>query len=167
VELTNFSDYCLRVLIFVAAHPDQRATIAEIARSYGISENHLVKVVHFLGKAGLLANERGRNGGVRLAQPAATIRVGDVVRLTEGTGGPVACFDADAPRCRIAPVCKLRGMLGDAVTAFYAVLAQYTLADLVAEPAPLRRILLTPARAAPARRTGGARARAAGQARRP
>ena len=166
MELTSFSDYCLRVLIFVAAHPGQRVTIGRIAQSYGISGNHLVKVAHFLGKAGLLASERGRNGGIRLARPAATICVADVVRLTERTGGPVACFDATAALCRIAPVCRLRGMLGDAVTAFYAVLERYTLADLVADPAPLRAALLTPPGIASPLRGSDARARPA-QVRRP
>jgi len=166
MELTSFSDYCLRVLVFVAAHPDQRVTIGRIAQSYGISGHHLVKVAHFLGKAGLLANERGRNGGIRLARPAATICVADVVRLSEGAGGPVDCFDAAAARCRIAPVCRLRGMLGDAVTAFYGVLERYTLADLVADPAPLRRMLLTPPRIPAPQRAAGGRARTA-HARRP
>jgi len=142
MRLTSYTDYCLRVLIFVAARPDQRATIAEIARSYGISENHLVKVVHFLGKAGFLENVRGRGGGLQLAEAASRINVGTVVRSAEGPALPAACFDRAAPKCSIAPACRLRGVLGDAVEAFYAVLDRYTIADLVADRAQLRAILL-------------------------
>lgn len=142
MRLTSYTDYCLRVLIFVATRPDQRATIGEVARSYGISENHLVKVVHFLGKAGFLENVRGRGGGLQLARPAPKINVGAVVRAAEGPAVPAACFEASAPRCSIAPVCRLRGVLGDAVDAFYAVLDRYTLADLVGDRSELRAILL-------------------------
>jgi Rrf2 family nitric oxide-sensitive transcriptional repressor len=142
MRLKSYTDYCLRVLIFVAARPDQRATIAEIARSYGISENHLVKVVHFLGKAGFLENVRGRGGGLQLALAASKINVGTVVRSAEGPALPAACFDSSAPKCSIAPACRLRGVLRDAVEAFYAVLDRYTRADLVADRAQLRAILL-------------------------
>ena len=142
MRLTSYTDYCLRVLVFVAARPEARATIAEIAQSYGISENHLVKVVHFLGKAGFLENVRGRGGGLQLARPAAKINVGAVVRSAEGPAVPAACFDTSAQRCSIAPVCRLRGVLGEAVDAFYAVLDRYTLAELVADRARLRTILL-------------------------
>ncbi len=131
MRLTSYTDYCLRVLIYAAAQPEERATIAEIARSYEISENHLVKVVHFLGKAGFLTNVRGRGGGLQLARPAAKINVGAVVRKAEGHAMPAACFDPSAPRCALAPVCRLRKVLGEAVGAFDAVLDRYTLADLV------------------------------------
>jgi Rrf2 family transcriptional regulator, nitric oxide-sensitive transcriptional repressor len=142
MRLTSFTDFCLRVLIYVAAQPEGRATIAEVARGYDISENHLVKVVHFLGKAGFLANVRGRGGGLRLARPAAEINVGQVVRQAEGADVPAACFDPEGVRCSIAPVCALRGVLGEAVEAFYAVLDRHTLADLVANRKRLRTILM-------------------------
>ena len=131
MRLTNYTDYCLRTLIFVAAQPDGRATIAQIAQRYGISESHLVKVVHALGKAGFLANVRGRGGGLRLARPAADIRIGDVVRGAEGDPVPASCFDAAAPPCSIYRACRLRNVLTEAVDAFHAVLDRYSLADLV------------------------------------
>src|SRR5450755_3391376 len=96
MHLTTFTDYSLRVLMFVASAPEERTTIAQIARSFGISEHHLVKVVHALGKAGLLENTRGRGGGLRLAVPAAAIRVGQVVRATEGGDVPAECFERDS-----------------------------------------------------------------------
>jgi Rrf2 family nitric oxide-sensitive transcriptional repressor len=143
MRLTAFTDYSLRVLIYVAAQPARRATIGEIALSYGISEHHLTKVVHFLGKAGFLQNIRGHGGGLSLSRDAAGIDVATVVREAEGVPLPAACFDASAPRCSIAPACRLKDVLQEASDAFYATLARYTIADLVAEPA-LRTLLLVP-----------------------
>jgi len=140
MRLTSYTDYCLRVLIYVAAHRDGRATVAEIAHSYGISENHLVKVVHFLGKEGFLRNVRGRGGGLRLARPADAINVGDVVRRAEGPPVMAACFDATAQPCSIRSACRLRGMLADAAAAFHAVLDRYTLRDLVGSSEQLKRM---------------------------
>ena len=130
MRLTSFTDYSLRVLIFLAAEPGRRGTIAEIAQAFDISENHLMKVVHLLGREGLLLNVRGKGGGLQLAQPPRSINVGEVVRITEGRPLPAECFDADRNACVITPVCRLRGVLSDAVKAFYAVLDRYTLEDL-------------------------------------
>jgi Rrf2 family nitric oxide-sensitive transcriptional repressor len=141
MRLTSFTDYSLRVLIYVAAQPEGRATIAEVARTYDISENHLTKVVHFLGKAGFLTNVRGRGGGLELSRPAREINVGAVVRHTEGAAVPAACFEADNDTCNIVKVCKLRGVLEEAVQAFYGVLDKYTLDDLVHNRRTLNRIL--------------------------
>lgn len=142
MRLTTFTDYSLRVLMYVAAHPEGRATIAEIASSYAISEHHLTKVVHFLGKEGYLENLRGRGGGLRLARPPEEIRLGDVVRHTEERIDLVECFDTRAPRCRIAPVCGLRDVLEQALAAFFRELDAHHLGDLVARRRrPLLRIL--------------------------
>lgn len=130
MKLTTFTDYSLRVLIYVAAAPEGRATIAEIARAFGISENHLVKVVHLLGREGILVNTRGRGGGLALARPPEEINVGEVVRLAEGEDLPAECFREDG-RCTIAAACRLAGVLDEALKAFYAVLDRHTLADLV------------------------------------
>ena len=154
MHLTAFTDYSLRVMIFVAAQPEGRATIAEVAGAFDISESHLTKVVHFLGKAGFLANVRGRGGGLRLARPAADINIGDVVRTTEGAAKPAECFDPATNTCIIAQVCRLRGVLTDAVASFYAALDRNTLADLAANRKPLARVLFQarPARAGIGRR---------------
>ena len=141
MKITTFTDYSLRVLIHVASAPDGRATIAGVARAFGISENHLVKVVHLLGREGFLATTRGRGGGLRLARAARDINVADVVRATEGGVFPVECIGDGANDCAIARVCKLPGVLSKAMDAFYAVLESCTLQDLVAEKAPLRAIL--------------------------
>ena len=92
MKLTTFTDYSLRVLIYLAAQPGQRARIAEVARTFGVPENHLVKVVHFLGKAGWLRNVRGNGGGMELACAPEAIRVGAVIRATEGDPQLAECF---------------------------------------------------------------------------
>jgi len=141
MRLTSFTDYSLRVLIFLAAEPGRRGTIAEIARTFDISENHLMKVVHLLGREGLLANVRGKGGGLQLAQPPRSINLGKVVRITEGKPLPAECFDPDRNACVITPVCKLRGVLSDAVRAFYAELDRYTLEDLARNRSALGSVL--------------------------
>ena len=141
MRLTTFTDYSLRVLIYVASAPDGQATIAEVARAYGISEHHLVKVVHLLGREGFLVNTRGRGGGLRLAQAPRAINVGRVVRATEGAGVAAECFDRESNQCVITRVCRLKGVLGRAVDAFYDVLDGCTLDDLVANRAQLAHVL--------------------------
>ena len=141
MRLSAFTDYSLRVLMYLAADPDRRATIAEIAAAYGISEHHLVKVVHFLGRAGWLANVRGRGGGIELARPPQSINLGAVVRATEGDPMPAECFDRASNDCRITRACRLRGVLGEATEAFHAVLDRHTLADLTANRTALVRVL--------------------------
>lgn len=141
MRLTTFTDYSLRVMMYVAAHPEGRATIAEIARSYDISEHHLTKVVHFLGKEGYLENLRGRGGGLRLARAPSAINVGDVVKLTEGGDVPAECFERESNCCAITADCKLKFALSDAVDAFYAALRRYTLEDVVKNRKALGKVL--------------------------
>jgi Rrf2 family nitric oxide-sensitive transcriptional repressor len=145
MRLTTYTDYSLRVLIYLAAAPRSRATIAEIAGAFGISENHLTKVAHGLGREGWLANVRGKGGGLELALPPEHIRIGQVVRLSEGGDLPAACFADRGAACTISPACRLRGIFGEAVDAFYATLDRYTLADLAHEPRALSRLLFAAA----------------------
>lgn len=128
MKLTRYTDYALRVLMHLAARPERLSSIGEIARSYGISQNHLMKVVHDLRKSGYVAAVRGRTGGIRLARPPSEINIGEVVRHTEEG------FDlVDCGSCIIAPACGLTGVLGEALRAFMRTLDGYTLADLVAD----------------------------------
>jgi Rrf2 family nitric oxide-sensitive transcriptional repressor len=142
MRLTTFSDYTLRVLMFLALSRDRLATIPEIAAAYGISENHLMKVVHQLGRTGAIESVRGKGGGIRLARAPAEIRLGGVVRNSEGAGPIVECMTDEAATCRIAPACKLTAVLARAFDALYATLDEYTLADLVQKPRALEAILL-------------------------
>ncbi|MBX3621084.1 MAG: Rrf2 family transcriptional regulator [Rhizobacter sp.] len=145
MKLTSFTDYSLRVLIYLAAQPGRRATVTEIANTFEISEHHLTKVVHFLGKSGWLTTVRGKGGGLTLARAPEQVVVGDVVRHTEGQAMPAECFGDSPHHCRIERVCYLRGVLQEAVDAFYAVLDRYTLADLVHNRVVLTRVLqITP-----------------------
>lgn len=141
MRLTVYSDYSLRVLMYVALHPERRPTIAEIACSYGISKNHIMKVVHQLGVAGYIETVRGQSGGMRLAQPAEEIILGEVVRRTEPDLALVPCFDPINAACAITPACKLRGALQRARVAFLTVLDDYSIADLVENPDALRELL--------------------------
>lgn len=149
MKLTAFTDYSLRVLLFLAVDPQRRATIGEIARAFNISENHLVKVVHYLAKSGWLTSVRGKGGGLELARPAERIVIGDVVRDTEGPPLMAECFGENKDGCAISRNCRLRGALGEAVNAFYGVLARYTLADVVRNREPLATILFLPQAADP------------------
>jgi Rrf2 family nitric oxide-sensitive transcriptional repressor len=141
MKLTSFTDYSLRVLIYLAAVPNRRATIAEIANAFDASESHLMKVVHFLGQQGWLANVRGKGGGLELGMPIEQIVIGKVVRATEGIAVPAECFGLEPDKCAISKACRLRAVLRDAVNAFYQVLDEYTLADLVHNRNTLARML--------------------------
>jgi Rrf2 family nitric oxide-sensitive transcriptional repressor len=131
MQLTTYSDYSLRVLMYLAVHRTKLSTIEEIADAYSISRTHLMKVAHHLGLAGYLETVRGRGGGLRLAREPEQIRVGDVVRHTEEKKVLVECFDPKESRCRIEPACGLRLVLKEALDGFFRTLDGYTVADLV------------------------------------
>ncbi|HEY1934000.1 MAG TPA: Rrf2 family transcriptional regulator [Acetobacteraceae bacterium] len=137
MRLTLFTDYTLRTLIYLAVRPERLVTIADIANAYGISTNHLMKVVHQLATAGDVTTVRGQHGGLRLARPAKEINIGAVVRRTEADFAIVPCFGTETT-CVIQPDCILAGVLDEAVRAFLAVLDGRTLADLVTPRAALR-----------------------------
>lgn len=145
MRLTRFTDYSLRVLIYLAAEPGRRATIAEIAGAFAVNVNHLTKVVHFLGRQGWLATLRGKGGGVGLAQAPQAIRVGEVVRRAEGADQTAECFDRATNTCAIARICRLHDVLQEAADAFHAVLDRTTLADLVSNRRALARVLFVAA----------------------
>jgi Rrf2 family nitric oxide-sensitive transcriptional repressor len=138
MKLTRYTDYALRVLIYLAIHADRRCSIRDIAQAYGISENHLMKVVQNLGNLGFVATVRGRGGGLHLGRDPGRIRLAEVVRATENDLSP-----ADCASCSLAGSCSLENILDRAVRAFLAVLDDCTLAEVVADPR-LRAALLAP-----------------------
>jgi Rrf2 family nitric oxide-sensitive transcriptional repressor len=140
MKLSTFTDYSLRLLMYLAANTGGRATIAQVADAFGVSEHHLVKVAHSLGRAGWLANVRGKGGGLELAVAPDKIVVGAVVRHTEGPALMAECFGEDGD-CSIAPDCRLKGVLGEAVKSFYAVLDRYTIADITNNRRQLAKVL--------------------------
>jgi Rrf2 family nitric oxide-sensitive transcriptional repressor len=128
--LTSYTDYALRLLMYLALKNDGLATIAEVAKTYRISKNHLMKVAYELSIAGYVETVRGRHGGLRLAKPAEEIGLGDIVRLTEPDMALVPCFKPGDMSCAIVKCCTLKGVLAKAQSAFVDVIDGYTLADL-------------------------------------
>lgn len=129
MRLTLYTDYSLRVLLYLAAKPDKNATITEISEFYRISRNHLVKVVHHLGLEGYIITNRGKHGGIRLARPAEEISISEVVKKTEPDMDLLECFNPETDQCAISPTCRLKSMLYEGRSAFMAVLEKNTLAD--------------------------------------
>lgn len=142
MRLTNFTDYSLRVLIYLASKPrDNLSNIAEIADAYNISKNHLTKIIHELGKMGVITTIRGRGGGFKLALDPKEINIGAIVRKTEDDFKLVPCFEHGKVYCAISPVCSLKHALHRALNAYLQVLDEYTLADLVKNPKDYQELL--------------------------
>jgi Rrf2 family nitric oxide-sensitive transcriptional repressor len=132
MQLTLHADYALRVLLYLGSHPDRAVPTQEIGRAYGISKHHLVRVVQRLNEKGYVTVTPGRFGGAVLACEPQQINIGEVVRASETNLAIVECFDMKTNTCVIAPVCRLKGVLQEALGAFLSVLDGYTLADLLA-----------------------------------
>lgn len=132
MNLSLHADYALRVLIYLGLHPDSIVPTAEISRAYGISKNHLVRVVQTLGECGYVSVTPGRAGGVALGRAPEQIRLGQVVRDAEPSLRLVECFDRETNSCPIVPVCALKPILQGALEAFLSELDRHTLADILA-----------------------------------
>ena len=130
MHLTRFTDYSIRVLIFLATKWEERSTINEIAETFNISRNHLMKIVQELSQKNYVTAIRGKNGGLLLTRDPATIGLGELVREMENDMALVECFHSDNA-CIITPACRLQPILNDALSAFLGVLDHYTLADLL------------------------------------
>lgn len=141
MRLTVYSDYSLRLLMYLAVRPERLATIQEVATAYKISSNHLMKVAHQLGLAGYVDTVRGRSGGMRLGRRADEIGLGEVIRHTEPDMNIVPCFEPENMSCPLRRACRLKNTLDRARLAFLTVLDEYTLADLVSPPGPIRSFL--------------------------
>jgi Rrf2 family transcriptional regulator, nitric oxide-sensitive transcriptional repressor len=141
MRLTLYTDFALRTLIQVGLNDGKLTTINDIARSFGISKQHLMKVVNRLSQMGYVEAVRGRNGGIRLIREPRRINIGQVVRDTEDRLDVVGCLERKG-YCPIERVCVLRGALRDATQAFLAILDTYTLADLIKPHKALSSLLL-------------------------
>ena len=135
MRLTSYTDYSLRMLMYLATHRERLATIQDIADLHQISKNHLMKVAHQLGLSGYIETVRGRNGGLRLKRKPADINIGALVRSTESDFFMAECFDKANNSCPLTPSCKLKSALGAATRAYLAVLDRETLESILA-PAP-------------------------------
>ncbi|MCK6586224.1 MAG: Rrf2 family transcriptional regulator [Polyangiaceae bacterium] len=136
MHLTLHADYSLRVLLYLSAHPGRQVSTGEISDAYGISKNHLVRVVHELGRLGYLDVRPGRSGGLSLARSPSQIRVGDVIREMEPHMNLLECFNPAENTCPILPACALKSVLEEARDAFLAVLDKLTLADVIRQSSP-------------------------------
>ncbi len=143
MQLTQFTDYSLRALIYIALK-DESCTIKDITQAYGISMNHMVKIVHNLSKMGLIKTTRGKNGGILMAASPKNINLGALITELEPHFDLVPCFNATKANCCIAPACKLKRVLHEANTAFMDVLKQYTLADVLVNDSALSTFLGIP-----------------------
>ena len=140
MRLTRYTDFCFRVMIHVGLKGDALSTTREISDRYGISSNHLMKVVYDLNVHGFLETVRGKNGGIRLGRPPREINLGDLIRATEDDMALAECQSPDG-QCRITSACVLHDALNEALRAFLAVLDRYTLADLLEPRENLGRLL--------------------------
>lgn len=140
MKLTRFTDYSLRVLIYLGLKDDGRVTIKEISEAYNISRNHLMKVVSLLTRMGYVDARRGPGGGIALARAADEIVIADVVRDMEDDLNLVECF-CEEGSCIIKPVCELKAALSKALSAYLDTLEHYTLMDLLQPRAKLARVL--------------------------
>ena len=127
MHLTQFTDYSLRIVLYLGSHPERVVSADAISRAFGVSRHHLVKVVQTLTDLGVVEAQRGRGGGMKLALPPSEINVGWLIRRTEPHLNLVECFDPAINTCPIAPACGLKGALHRAQHAFLAVLDEYTL----------------------------------------
>lgn len=132
MQLTHFTDLGLRVLMYLS-HQDRNTpvTISEIAERFAVSRHHLVKVVHFMAQHGWLITTRGKGGGLALSNPASSYRLGRVIRVLEDVTELIDCAE---PPCALRGQCQLKGLMDQALDAFFEVLDRYTLADAVASP---------------------------------
>lgn len=135
MRLTAMTDYSMRLLMYLAHHPDRLCTVGEIAAAYDISQGHLMKITHRLGLAGFVETVRGVGGGMRLAAPPARINLGAVVRGIESDFALVECFGREN-HCALTSYCRLAGIFGGALESFHAHLDRHTLADLVPDLPP-------------------------------
>lgn len=147
MQITHYTDYGIRVLATCTLTRGALVTTQEIAERHGISGNHLVKVVQELSRLGYVEAVRGKGGGIRLARPPDAINLGELVQRLEGLE-LVECFEA-GNACRITPACRLKGILGEALSAFIGVLSRYTLADVVAAPDEMAGLLGLSSRSSP------------------
>lgn len=141
MRITRFSDYSLRVLIYLGAK-DAKASIAEISVAFNISKNHLMKAVHNLVKLGYVGSIRGKAGGIFLSRTAKSIKLGDIIQQLEPDMDMAECFNKESGSCTISPVCRLKGIFWEATESFLKTLNQYTLADLIQNKKDLSRLIL-------------------------
>ena len=130
MQLTSFTDYALRTLIYLAARPEDKSSVKKISEHYGISRNHLVKVVHRLSQLGYIETTKGKGGGVQIAKGTEKLRLGDLISQLEPNMNMVECFDAKTNTCRITNSCQLKHYLFEATNNFIKTMNKYSLGEV-------------------------------------
>jgi len=130
MKITTFSDYSLRILIYLAVHEETKSTATQIAKDYDISFHHIAKAAQWLAREGYVRSARGRSGGMELCYPPENINIGQLLKKAEADTAMVDCMRSDGGQCCISPSCGLKFALFEAQTAFYAALDKYSLADI-------------------------------------
>lgn len=148
MRMTQHTDYALRMLIYLSSRPGEVCTVSDVADAYRLSRNHLLKVALRLRRMGFIATTRGRSGGIRLARSPGEINLGALVRGTEEDFSLVECMQDSGGACVISPICRLKGIFGEALEAYLAVLDRYTLADATRNHLGLKMLLGLEAEAA-------------------
>jgi Rrf2 family nitric oxide-sensitive transcriptional repressor len=143
MQLTLFTDYSIRVLMYLGTHHDRLCTTKEISERYGISKNHVVKVVHRLAQLGYIRSVKGKGGGLSLLKDASDINLRDLISALEPNLNLVECFSDTHSICRIGSICKLKGILEKALKAFLDTLGDYTLADMLMKPKVFQSVMKT------------------------
>jgi Rrf2 family nitric oxide-sensitive transcriptional repressor len=147
MQLTLFSDYSLRLLMYLGLKPSEVVPIIEVSDAFGVSRHYMLKIMNELVQLGYIEAVRGRNGGVRLLKRPSELRLGKLIRQTEPSGGVLECIEDREVDCPIVAVCRLRKVLAEAETEFYKVIDRYTLADLISQPNSLTTLLFRDQRA--------------------
>jgi Rrf2 family transcriptional regulator, nitric oxide-sensitive transcriptional repressor len=141
MQLTLFSDYALRTLIYLGTHKEKLIPASAIADAFGISPDHVAKAAKWLTQRGYVHAQRGKTGGLSLARAPSSIRIGQLISETEPSLDLLECFNAKSNRCPLTPACKLKKALYEARHAFVAALDEYTLADLLGNAPQLVQLL--------------------------
>lgn len=141
MHLTNFSDYALRVLIYLSLR-NEKSSIAEVSKILNLSENHLMKVVHRLAKLGYIQSLRGKNGGIQMALAPRKINLGKIIVELEPNFNIAECFDEEKGLCILSPECRLKGYFNEAKKAFLKTLGKYSLADLTKNKSELLALMV-------------------------
>ena len=141
MQLTRFSDYALRVLLYLGAHGNEVVPTSAISEAYGISAEHVAKTAKWLTQEGYVVAQRGKGGGIRLGKKPESVRIGALIRKSEPHEELLDCFDRTSTSCPLAPACRLKRALEEAQRAFFAVLDDYTLADLLGNGPELVQLL--------------------------
>lgn len=142
MNITSFTDYTLRVLIYLATHKGEKCTADQIAKAYDISFHHVAKVAQWLAREGYVKSERGRTGGMTLRRELGAINIGHIVKAAEAGTALVDCMKADGGSCAITPSCGLKHALAEAEIAFYSALNKFTLDDIITQKSALRELFL-------------------------